>query len=90
MKGRETMENNVSRETYVWIGDAKAAAIYLKIWDLVGHGEAWIDEDTETVAKYIGEDIGSLSKALRVLTGCGLLRHDPGYGYLIGGACHAV
>lgn len=71
-------------------GGEKALVLYMKIWGKVGYGEAWIDEDTGTVANYLGEDSETVAKGLQLLSDCGLLKHDPGYGYLIGGARHAV
>lgn len=70
-------------------GGKKAFQLYMKIWGKVGYDEAWIDEDAGTVARYFGEDAGGVAEAFGLLTECGLLRHEPGYGYLIGGDCHA-
>lgn len=72
------------------VKDERAYRLYMKIRRETGYSEAWIDEDTKTVADYLGEDAGAVAEDLESLTACGLLKHDPGFGYLIGGERDAL
>lgn len=63
----------------------KALGLYKKIWGMVDNGEAWIDEDVRTVARFLGEDVADVAEALDMLTAYGMLKHEYGIGYLIGG-----
>lgn len=68
----------------------RAYRLYVKMRCETGFSEAWIDEDTQAVADYLGMDKEAVTEDLESLTNCGLLEHDPGYGYLIGGERHAI
>ena len=70
--------------------EERAYRLYMKMRVETGFSEAWIDEDTQTVADYLGMDKDAVEEGLERLTDCGLLEHDPGYGYLIGGERHAI
>ena len=68
----------------------RAYRLYLMMRAETSYSEAWIDEDASAVGKYFGEDADAVADDLERLAACGLLQHDPGYGYLIGGEPHAV